>query len=170
MVKKYSATNTVLKVFLKKYFFCLLLVCFTSYNSFALNYYWVGGTGNWSDLSHWATTSGGTVLHTQIPTAVDDVYFDGSSFNASGQVVTFNSATVLCKDMNWTGVTNNPSLNLPNSNLLKMYGSLTFVSGTNISFFGKVNFEATSMGKTITMAGNFFRGEVFFNGIGGEWT
>ncbi|HNR20081.1 MAG TPA: hypothetical protein PKL45_08870, partial [Bacteroidia bacterium] len=35
----------------------------------AADYYWVGGTGNWSDVSHWATTSGGSTFHTQPPTA-----------------------------------------------------------------------------------------------------
>ena len=30
-------------------------------------YYWVGGTGNWNDVSHWATTSGGTTFYTVPP-------------------------------------------------------------------------------------------------------
>jgi hypothetical protein len=42
----------------------------------ATDYYWVGGTGNWSDYSnHWATSSGGAIFHTQVPTAVDNVFF-----------------------------------------------------------------------------------------------
>ena len=33
------------------------------------DYYWVGGTGNWSSYAnHWATTSGGSTFHTQVPT------------------------------------------------------------------------------------------------------
>jgi hypothetical protein len=54
----------------------------------AADYYWVGGSGNWSDLSHWATTSGGTTRNTQIPTANDRVFFDALSFNGAGQTVT----------------------------------------------------------------------------------
>ena len=37
--------------------------------------------GNWSDISHWATTSGGVITHPQVPTANDDVYFDTNSFD-----------------------------------------------------------------------------------------
>ncbi len=41
----------------------------------ASNYYWVGGIGNWSDYgNHWATSSGGLIFHTSIPTANDDVF------------------------------------------------------------------------------------------------
>lgn len=48
--------------------------------------YWVGGTGDWNDCSHWATTSGGTggVFP---PTPYDNVIFDGNSFSAAGQRV-----------------------------------------------------------------------------------
>jgi len=42
----------------------------------AADYYWVKGTGIWSDLSHWATTSGGGIFHFQVPTANDNVFFD----------------------------------------------------------------------------------------------
>ena len=42
-------------------------------NSYSANYYWVNGTGNWSDfLSHWATTSGGAVFHFSAPGQNDD--------------------------------------------------------------------------------------------------
>ena len=60
-------------------------------------YYWVGGTGNWSDLSHWATTSGGSVKQTIVPSQLDDVVFDANSFTATGQTVTVNQAP-FCKN------------------------------------------------------------------------
>lgn len=41
--------------------------------------YWVGGTGNWSQGIHWATTSGERHQGC-IPTAVDHVFFDANSF------------------------------------------------------------------------------------------
>jgi hypothetical protein len=46
---------------------------------FAADYYWVGNSGDWSDISHWATTSGGSVKHLQIPTPTDNVIFDTNS-------------------------------------------------------------------------------------------
>ena len=43
----------------------------------ASDYYWVGDGGNWSDYGvHWATTSGGGVFHTALPSGNDNVYFD----------------------------------------------------------------------------------------------
>ncbi|GAB2811188.1 hypothetical protein GCM10027043_08250 [Ferruginibacter profundus] len=136
----------------------------------ALNYYWIGGTGNWTDLNHWATSSGGAVLHTQIPTALDNVFFDANSFAAAGQVVTLNSATSLVNNMNWTGATNTPTLAGPTANLLKIYGSLTLIPAMNFTYSGAVSFEATGAGQTINQAGKNFSNTVSFNGAGGSWT
>lgn len=41
-------------------------------------YYWIGGTGNWSDTLHWSTTSGGTFVNV-LPGPTDDVIFDDNS-------------------------------------------------------------------------------------------
>ncbi len=139
-------------------------------SSRALNYYWIGGTGNWTDLNHWATSSGGATLHTQIPTALDNVFFDANSFSAAGQVVTLNAATGLVNNMNWTGATNTPTLAGPNTNLLKIYGSLTFIPAMNLTYNGIINFEATVAGQTINPAGKNFFNTVNFNGAGGAWT
>ncbi|MEO9485380.1 MAG: T9SS type A sorting domain-containing protein [Ekhidna sp.] len=55
------------------------------------DYYWVGGTGDWSDFAnHWATTSGGSEFHTSVPGREDDAYFDENSFSEPGQIVTFD--------------------------------------------------------------------------------
>jgi len=78
--------------------FIAVLLCFHSV--FAADYFWIGGTGNWSDISHWATTSNGVITHGQAPTADDDVYFDFNSFDAPGQVVTLNSSIIFCRNMN----------------------------------------------------------------------
>jgi len=59
----------------------LSFILLTTIISRATNYYWVGGSGNWSDYaSHWATTSGGSTFHSQVPTTNDDVFFDANSF------------------------------------------------------------------------------------------
>ncbi len=167
-MKKIRSLNSIL---IKFFALCTFLFLFcTPLITRAANYYWIGGSGNWSDPTHWATTSGGTILHNQIPTAVDDVFFDANSFTASGQTVTLDPLTILCRDMSWIGVTNNPTLSGISANLLKIYGSLSFAVGMNMGFLGRVNFESVTTGRTILSNGKKFNWDVIFNGVGGEWT
>lgn len=42
------------------------------------NYYWIGGTGNWSDGNHWSATSGGAPMGC-VPGIPDNVIFDALS-------------------------------------------------------------------------------------------
>lgn len=135
----------------------------------AANYYWIGGSGNWTDLTHWATTSGGTITHNQIPTAADDVFFNANSFTATGQVVTLNPLTALMQNMSWAGVTNNPTLAGPANNLIKIYGSLTLSNAMQVTFLGMVSFDANDLGNTVAMGGKNFTGTVAFNGVGASW-
>ena len=61
-----------------------------STQAFSADYYWVGGSGVWTDLTHWATSSGGGTFHAIVPTPLDNVIFDANSFSANGQTVTIN--------------------------------------------------------------------------------
>ena len=137
------------------------------------DYYWVGGTGDWSDISHWATTSGGTTFHFIVPTPNDDVHFDDNSFTASGQAVTItddnSDNAVVCRDIDWTGALYNPTLAGDATQILRIYGSLTLVDNMNWTFAGPVYFEATTIGHTITTAGNGFNNNISFQGLGGGW-
>ena len=139
--------------------------------SHATNYYWVGGSGNWSDYAnHWATSSGGAVFHTQVPTTNDNVFFDANSFNGPDQTVTVDQTIVQCKSMWWTGATNTPTLDLPgNTTTLRIFGSLTFIAGMNVSLNGVVSMEATTPAQTFTSAAKHFLA-INFNGAGGAWT
>jgi hypothetical protein len=142
----------------------VMLVCSPA---LAVNYYWVGGSGTWSDYTnHWATASGGTSFHAQAPTQNDNVYFDANSFPSSGATVTVNAAAY-CADMDWTGAANNPAFAGTTAQTIYIYGSLKFIPGMNVSYLGTVYFESLSTGKTITMAGQTFKRNVYFNGIGG---
>jgi hypothetical protein len=147
----------------------LLLIVFIGRIS-ASNYYWVGNSGNWSDINHWATTSGGGTLFGVIPSANDNVFFDANSFSNAGQTVTVDVPAATCADMDWTGVAGNPTLAGSSSNTLQIYGSLTFTPNMVLSFIGPVSFEATTMGQTITSAGHSFHNSITFNGVGGGWT
>ncbi len=158
---------------MKKYFLLkltLLTFCFlTSFNSKAADYYWIGGSGNWSDLQHWATTSGGSINPIVVPSPFDNVIFDANSFTGPAQVVTIDQTIVSCLNMDWTGALFTPTLTGPTVNSLKIYGSLKLISAMNFSFQGLVYFEAVTTGKTITTGGKQFINNVYFQGAGGEW-
>ncbi|MEI6767205.1 MAG: hypothetical protein WCM76_16365 [Bacteroidota bacterium] len=139
--------------------------------STAVNYYWVGGAGNWSSTSRWSLTSGGSA-GTSLPGISDNVFFDGNSgFTSVSKTVTVDVASAFCQNMDWTGALNTPTFaSSTSTNALKIYGSLKLITGMTYSFTGPVYFEATSTGQTITSAGKTFPNNVYLNGIGGEWT
>ncbi len=96
------------------------------------DYYWVGDGGDWSDLTHWATSSGGGTLHGVLPGPTDNVYFDENSFSQPGQTVLLpnNGTTYQCLNMDWTGVTHNPHIQAEHLFVrLEIHGSLTMVDG-----------------------------------------
>lgn len=133
----------------------------------ALDYYWVGNGGSWSDLNHWATTSGGNINHLQIPTPFDDVFFDENSFTENDQTVAIYVGTAVCRDMDWTGATNNPKIS---GNVgIRIYGSFTLITAMQWNLQGTVTFESTTPGKTITTKGKTMAG-LSFSGQGGGWT
>ncbi len=134
----------------------------------ALDYYWIGGSGNWSDISHWATTSGGPITHNQAPTAEDDVIFDANSFNGPNQTVTI-VGNAFCRTMRWTGVSNNPTLTGAADGVLNIYGSLRLVGAMTFSFQGDVRFLSQEAGQEVDLASHFIAGSTVFEGVGGEW-
>jgi len=152
--------------------FTLFLLLTFSFNTYALDYFWVGNSGNWSDFAtHWATTSGGAVFHSQVPTSGDNVFFDINSFTVAGQTVTADQTIILCRDMDWTGVLNSPTFaTASTSNQCNIYGSLTLIGAMNLTFNGKINFLAVTGGHRITTAGQLFKEDIYFNGLGGDWT
>jgi hypothetical protein len=99
--------------------------------------YWVGGSGNWSDATnHWATSSGGAGHSSNLPTSSTDVCFDANSFSGASQIVTVN-ATAYCKNMDWTGATNTPTLRFPSaSSKINVYGNITFIAAMSVTDAG----------------------------------
>lgn len=98
--------------------------------------FWVGGSGNWSDTNHWSAATGGAP-GASVPTNADNTFFDANSFTGAGQIVTVDVvANVLT--MNWTGVTNNPTLrNLGNVNQsIKAYGNVLFSPNMTVTKSG----------------------------------
>lgn len=133
----------------------------------AVDRYWVGDSGNWSDnTNHWSASSGGAPGASK-PTSADNVYFDSNSFTAGSQTVTLDE-TAYCFDMDWTGVTNTPTI--AGSNLLYIYGSLTFDSSMLCTTTGDITFAGTGGGDTVDFAGVSLSSRLIFNGVGGDWT
>ena len=145
--------------------FLQLFIIFFHFNVLAANYYWVGGSGNWSDISHWATTSGGSIRHLQIPTPNDDVYFDFNSFMSTNQTITI-SVPASCRNLNWTGVRFAPKLS--GNNIFEVYGDLILSPDLILEYSGDLLFKATSGPKQIRTYGKAFW-NIRFNGVGGEW-
>jgi len=145
---------------MKKLFYFLTGLLFSQL-LLASNYYWVGGTGVWSDFAiHWATTSGGTVFHVTIPNPTDDVFFDANSFATSADTVYLDTTITNCHSMDWSGATNAPVFYCSsyNSNL-QVYGSL-ILSG-NLSWqLGPTYLMSKATGNVINTAGAALEGVV----------
>ncbi len=125
----------------------LTLAMFLSlhFNARAAVYYWVGNSGNWDDFAnHWATTSGGSVFHTQPPTQNDDVNFDFNSFTAPNCSIAFTNPAAC---LNFYGFPNfNPSMPLAGGPIpsLTVFGSFICPTPFDIQF--PINFFNMSPG------------------------
>ena len=150
----------------------LLIAVVICMSSKAAEYYWVGGTGNWSDFSHhWATASGGSTFYTQLPGQNDNIYFNGSSFTASFQTVTVDG-NYSCKTMDWTNALGSSYL-INSGRIINIYGSLKLIpSALVVNYYDYSEgfvFKSTTTGNTVTMAGNS-ASVLTFDGAGGAWT
>ena len=77
-------------------------------------YYWIGDSGNWSDLSHWATTSGGENLHTSLPSAENDIVFNEHSFSMSNQEVRLDKDSLVCRHLILENIDLDPTFRFDN--------------------------------------------------------
>lgn len=139
-------------------------------NSRADNYYWIGGSGNWSDINHWANSSGGTILHNTPPSADDDVFFDVISFPASGQIVSVNTENAVCRNLDWSAVSNNPLFINTTSVNIRIFGSFVLSQNMQYNYDGTLSFESTTNGNIIKTEGHTILNNIIFGGINGEWT
>lgn len=118
--------------------FAVLLLITAAFPLHAAKYYWVGGSGNWTDLTHWVSTSGGTKQYLTLPGVYDDVIFDANSgFTSTSNVVTLDS-TGHCKDMDWAAATNTPVFTDVNA------GYYLFVTG-NITLSTGMTFDINTL-------------------------
>lgn len=160
-------TSKAKALFRATLFFCLY-IGMTAGSLKAADYYWVGGSGNWSNYaSHWATSSGGVVFHTSLPGPNDNVYFDANSFTADSQFVFVDSTFAYCFDMDWTGVQYNVRFSIQGwpSSKINVYGSL--ILNPNIyAFRSGINFAGNNAGLVINTNQVSVEAGIVFNGSG----
>ncbi|WP_349313711.1 Ig-like domain-containing protein [Chitinophaga sp. MM2321] len=98
--------------------------------------YWINGSGDWNDASHWSTTSNG-VGGACVPTVTDDVYFDANSgFTAASKTVTINNGNAYFHNVSWAGAANDPVFTKNNAWTMECWGNsivLNPASTLNIS-------------------------------------
>ncbi len=133
----------------------------------SLNYFWVGGSGNWSDVSHWATTDNGAIFRTDPPGPKDNVNFTTSSFPSSGKITLDISAD--CNNMIWTDGTTNPTISSIESNPLTIRGNFQLVAGVTRDI-DDLRFESVAS-NTLIFADNtvYTTGSITFDGTG-SWS
>lgn len=148
----------------------LILLFTLQASSFAADYYWVGGSGDWSDINHWATTSGGSLTHFTVPSPYDDVHFDANSFTASGQAVQLNLSIITCRNFDCSQAAYAPAFNSPGTTKIEFYGSLNLRKELSLFLNSPIHFLANNSGNQVKTAGHALFRNVFFNGGGGEWT
>lgn len=138
-------------------------------NLSASDYYWIGGSGNWSDITHWATTSGGTVTHVQTPTAEDDVFFDINSFTGPNQTVTINSDVAFARNIDFSEASLMPTFSASEMVNLSVFGSLQLTNDMVFDFRGNLFFSSDATGNSIDFNGHDAGSNATFNGTG-SWT
>lgn len=145
----------------------LLILSVLSLSVAAQDYYWVGNSGNWSDPSHWATSSGGSEFHAEPPSAGNDVYVDENSFTLPNQELTIDQQNVYCGAFNTTGVLNSPTISMTAYNYaLRVHGDLILTDGV-LRDLSLIFMSAEEDGTTVT-TGETYLGPNSFLGFGGE--
>ncbi len=136
-------------------------------------YYWgpSGGTstGTWSGVGivNWFTDVGRATPAVSAPTSADDVVFDAASDNGTTFNVTIGASAV-CRDITISNL--DFTMTLTHSNVLTVYGSLSFPSTrlTRAGFSG-ITFAATDA-RNIDFNGYVIDQAITFNGVGGTWS
>ena len=133
-----------------------------------INYYWIGDSGNWSDVNHWSFSSGGSSA-TTTPTSTDNVFFDVNSFSANGQVVTLD-IVANCLDLDFTGIDQTMTLS-SSVNSINIYGSLTLAVNLTWTFTGTAyGYMKATDSRNITSNGIVINApKVYLDGVGGIW-
>jgi gliding motility-associated-like protein len=173
MLLKYNCgSNTLNQKNLKKLFLLFIIVIttnlFSVQNLFADDYYWVAGSGNWSELNHWATSSGGSVFHSSVPDFDDNVIFDQHSFNNASNTVTIDVENAVCLNLSLAGI--NQNLIFAGSSELHIHAGLTLSPLVDFQFSGSIIFKASNTSQQLVTENKTFSCDINFTGLYCNWT
>lgn len=135
--------------------------------------FWIGGTGNWTDTTHWAVSSGGT-SGADVPTSSDDVFIDSNSGFGGGGTISLDGVygSAVCHDFSSTsGHTYSIAYS---SSDFSIYGSailesgLTFGTSTWIYFLSSGSETITTNGGTLDYSLFGYDDDAYYSG--GTWT
>ncbi|MFA6057893.1 MAG: hypothetical protein WC756_06830, partial [Taibaiella sp.] len=141
-----------------------------SFQLHAADYYWAGGSGNWSQLSHWHLGSSSGPTPSIVPSSADNVFFDANSgFTPASKTVTLD-ANGFCNNMTWSNVPNSPLFVTTNSLLtvqvngnvslsptttyniiLALKGTSPATLATNGTVLGEFGLEIDKPGSSLTV-------------------
>lgn len=118
-------------------------------------------SGNsWGTLANWYTDAAQTVSASELPRAIDSVFFDAESGNCA------TASTNYCLTLNmslYTGI-------FSGNNSLSILGSLNIGSGTTWSHTGQISMSGANSWQKVTTNGVTLNGYITFSGSAGTWT
>jgi len=121
------------------------------------DYFWIGGSGNWSDTLHWSSEIGG------LPSKNDNVFFNANSFLVENQTVVVDTEAE-CFNIDWTGVTFVPVF--CGTADIHIYGLLKLSKKMEVTLDGDIYFDGDTGEHNINTAGNILHSDIYFNGSG----
>ena len=129
----------------------------------AADFFWIGGSGNWSDVNQWSAISGGVVPVGTLPTATDNVIFDnGSGLTGIGDVVTMD-IPVIVTDFDFSVVANSFTLASVLASI-EIQGSLSSNGLANITWNGDINMNPSIAGNFILSNGTNWNNDFHLTG------
>ncbi len=138
--------------------------------------YWVGGNGKWDDNLHWSLIDGVTPGDQCPPNIRDNVYVTDQSGLADNDTVLVNVKYACSNDQFWT-LSDSAILMGPDSNNMRIWGSLEYSDPMKSQFMGDYFFESehdtlldgTYDPQTVKLGGKQLSKQSFFYGNNGAW-
>ncbi|MBI2271497.1 MAG: gliding motility-associated C-terminal domain-containing protein [Bacteroidetes bacterium] len=149
---------------MKKVILIVHLFLFCVFAGHSADRYWVGGTGAWSDVSHWSVANGG-VGGASVPTSQDNTFFTSLSFPGSGQSVAIDGLAS-CADIYFNGIQSNTSIEGSTGSLLSVYGSMKLNKELLYNFKGDLVFKSETA-SFLNSAGVVIKSDIYVDLNGG---
>jgi alpha-tubulin suppressor-like RCC1 family protein len=150
-----------------------LCILFSALKINAQNYFWIGGTGNWSDTTHWSNKTGGldstAIFYSTPPTLGSKVIFDTNSFLTATDTVYFDVERTDIVSMKWLNSANGstfiPRFQSSSTDSLFIARSLFLDVNMDHAFSGKYFFTSGN-NDTIQSSGQSFLNDIRITNFG----